>query len=91
MKRVKFLVDFANKRVGDVVEYTHSLASQLVVEDKVAEYTTDKVTEISSENEHIELTDVIEPTIEENYKEEELVVEDKVVEEEVIEKSKPKK
>ncbi len=91
MKKVKFLVDFANKRVGDVVEYTHSLASQLVVEDKVAEYTTDKVTEVNSENQHIELTDVVDPTIEENSKEEELVVEDKVAEQEVVEKSKPKK
>lgn len=43
MKTVKFIKDFATKKVGDVWECDSQLASHLVNVDKVAEYLTEKV------------------------------------------------
>jgi len=42
MKEVKFTKDFANKKKGDTFKCDSMLASQLVNNDKVAEY-SDKV------------------------------------------------
>lgn len=42
MKKVKFIADFATKKVGDVWECDSQLASHLVHVDKVAEYYTEK-------------------------------------------------
>lgn len=41
MRKVKFIVDFANKVAGDIGTYDSMLANQLVEIDKVAEYYTE--------------------------------------------------
>lgn len=41
MRSIVFIKDFANKVVGDIFNCDGMLASQLVNEDKVAEYCTD--------------------------------------------------
>lgn len=46
MKKVKFISDFAVKRIGDVIECDSQQASHLVNIDKVAEYTKEEVTKV---------------------------------------------
>lgn len=55
MRKVKFIADFANKRVGDVCEYNSQLASSLVNDDNVAEYSTDDLKVSNPDAEHIEV------------------------------------
>jgi len=54
MVKVKFTSDFSVKRIGDVIECDSQLASQLVNNDKVAEYTNNDVTKIEEEREYLE-------------------------------------
>ena len=59
MRKVKFIEDFATKRIGDVINCDASLASQLVHSDKVAEFTEEEVTPIG-ENDHIPVKSEVE-------------------------------
>ncbi len=54
MVKVKFTSGFSVKRIGDVIECDSQLASQLVNNDKVAEYTNNDVTKIEEEREYLE-------------------------------------
>lgn len=65
MKKVKFIKDFATKRIGDVINCDGSLASQLVHSDQVAEFTEEDVTPVISDNEHIPVKSEVEPDLEE--------------------------
>lgn len=60
MKRVKFIADFATKRIDDVCEYDGMVCHQLVNIDQVAEYTTEPVTEVVPDREHIEVSSEVE-------------------------------
>lgn len=48
MRKVKFMKDFANKVIGDIITIDSMLASHLVNIDKVAEYIIDEQVEVKS-------------------------------------------
>lgn len=48
MRKVKFIEDFANKVIGNIINVDSMLASHLVNIDKVAEYITDEEVEVKS-------------------------------------------
>jgi hypothetical protein len=49
MVKVVFIEDFATKVKGDIFECDGQLASQLIHEDKVAEYYQEKSTKVESD------------------------------------------
>lgn len=87
--RVKFIKDFATKRIGDVVEYDGPLASYLVRSDEVAEFTEEDVTPVNTEAEHLPVKS--ETEIESEIDETEVAEFTEEVEETTAKTKKPKK